>query len=100
MEHLKVVLRILLAHQFKVNQKKCALRCLAVECLRHVVPGRGVEMDPTKVSSVLQWPTLKNLKEVRGFLGLIGYFQCFIRDYGRLVQPLTTLLKKEHTLLE
>ena len=53
-EHLKVVLRILLAHQFKVNQKKCALRCLAVECLGHVVPGRGVEMDPTKVSSVLQ----------------------------------------------
>ena len=52
-------------------------------------------MDLDKVSSVLNWPTPQNLKEVRGFLGLTGYYRCFIRDYGKMAQPITTLLKKE-----
>ena len=52
-------------------------------------------MDPDKVSSVLNWPTPRNLKDVRGFLGLMGYYRRFIRDYGKMAQPLTALLKKE-----
>ena len=54
-------------------------------------------MDPNKVSSVLKWLTQQNLKGVRGFLGLTSYYRRFIKDYGKIAQPLTTLLKKEHS---
>ena len=52
-EHLTIVLHLLKTHQFKVNQKKCSLGCLTVEYMGHVVSAKGVEMDPKKVSIVL-----------------------------------------------
>lgn len=63
--------------------------------LDHVISELGVSMDPTKISSILKWPISASLKAVRGFLGLIGYYRRSIKDYGKISQSLTQLLKKE-----
>lgn len=52
-------------------------------------------MDSTKIEAVLAWPAPKNVKGVRGFLGLIGYYCKFIQDYGKIAKPLTELTEKE-----
>lgn len=54
-----------------------------------------MSLDPTKVSSILRWPPPKNVKGVRGFLGLTGYYRRFIADYGKIAKPLTELTKKD-----
>ena len=51
-------------------------------------------MDKGKVVCMLEWPYPKSMRDVRGFLGLTGYSRRFIKDYGSISQPLTTLLKK------
>lgn len=50
-------------------------------------------MDNSKVEAILQWQIPINLKQLRGFLGLSGYYRRFIKHYAILAQPLTDLLK-------
>jgi hypothetical protein len=53
----------------------------------------GVRVDPKKIESMQYWPHPKTLKILRGFLGLIGYYCKFVKNYGKIAAPLMTLLK-------
>jgi hypothetical protein len=49
--------------------------------------------------AVADWPTTSNIKEICGFLDLVGYYQKFIRHFGILAKPLTELLKKDQVFV-
>jgi len=54
-----------------------------------------VQPDKDKISAIQQWPTPTTAKELRGFLGLSGYYKRFIWNYGKIAAPLIEFLKKE-----
>lgn len=96
MEQLEEVLKLLDQHQLVANRKKCSFGQRTIEYLGHLIHEKGVAVDPSKVQSVLKWPIPRNVKGVRGFLGLTGYYRKFIRDYGKIAKPLTELTKKDN----
>lgn len=73
---------------------KCRFAQQSISYLGHVVSYHGVSIDPSKIDAVQQWPTPQNIKELRSFLGLAGYYRKFMRNYAILARPLTDLLKK------
>ncbi|XP_024959495.1 uncharacterized protein LOC112500284 [Cynara cardunculus var. scolymus] len=93
---LSLVLHVLMTNRFVVNQEKCSFGQSSVEYLGHIIDGKGVSIDLKKVQAVLDWPTPKQVKGVRGFLGLSSYYRKFVRNYGSIAKPLTELTKKDN----
>jgi hypothetical protein len=65
-----------------------------VDYLGHIVNKDGVHVDPKKIEAMQDWPHPKNIKILCGFMGLTGYYLKFVKNYGKIVVPLTSLLKK------
>ena len=63
--------------------------------LGHIVSGKGVEPEPSKVRDILDWPKPTTVKDLHAFLGLMGFYRKFIRNYAAIAAPLTTLLCKD-----
>lgn len=91
---LQQVFEVIREHKFFLKRSKCSFAQSEVEYLGHCISAKGVATEPSKVSAVQNWPRPKNLKDVRGFLGLTGYYRKFIKHYGLISRPLSGFLKK------
>ena len=52
-------------------------------------------MDLSKVDTIVNWPSLINIKDILSFLGFANFYRRFIYRYSRLAAPLTNLTRKE-----
>ncbi|CAM6115241.1 unnamed protein product [Calypogeia fissa] len=63
--------------------------------LGHKISKKGIEVDHEKVAIWLAITFPKTLKEVRAFLGCVGYYRRFIQNYAKIALPLTEMLKRD-----
>jgi hypothetical protein len=94
LQNLREVFTLLHQHQLKVKLSKCSFAQKQLSYLGHVISAQGVATDPTKVDIIKNWPTPSNVKDVRSFLGMAGYYRKFVKNFGTICKPLTNLLKK------
>jgi hypothetical protein len=94
LKHLALVLQKLRDHKLYMKATKCSFAQSQLEYLGHIISVDGVATDPAKTEDMLKWPTPTSVTELRGFLGLTGYYRKFVRNYGIMAKPLTQLLRK------
>ena len=78
-----------------LEPRKCRFHTNKVTFLGYVISGDGIEMDPAKVQTVLDWGTPKNVKDVQSFLGFANFYRRFIKNYSEIAAPLTALTRKD-----
>jgi hypothetical protein len=78
----------------KIRTEKCKFLTAATEFLGHWVDGTGKAVLPDKVQQLRDRPPPKNAKEVKEFLGGVGYYQEFIPNYSVMTYPIRRLLRK------
>jgi hypothetical protein len=66
-----------------------------VKFLGHVVSKKGILVDPSKIESIVDWKTPSSVHEIRSFLGLAGYYRCFIENFSKITSLLTQLTRKD-----
>ena len=57
--------------------------------------GKGLQMDPEKVSALQAWEAPTSVQAVQAFLGFANFYRHFIKDFSRIAVPLTDLTKKD-----
>jgi hypothetical protein len=92
--HLRLVLDALRRNQFYGKLKKCAFWLSEVAFLGHVINQHGIAVGPKNVAVVVEWKRPSSVSEIRSFLGLAGYYRCFVPNFSTITKPLTRLLEK------
>ena len=78
--------------QLKV--KKCTFMQTEVVFLGHIVGWAGLACDSAKLSAVRNWHAPDKVKGVRQFVGFVGYYRRFVKDFADLAEPLVALTRK------
>ena len=94
-EHLKrleTVFYKLSAAGLKLKPSKCLFFRDEIEYLGHVVSGKGIATNPKKVEAVTKWPSPKTVYDVRSFLGFVGYYRRFIKEFSKIAKPIREVI--------
>lgn len=94
-KNLETILRVLQDANLKVQPDKSEFLRKSVEFLGYVITENGIKPNLKKIEAIEKWPEPKTVKELRGFLGLIGYYRRFVKDFAKMAKPLTKLFRGE-----
>nr|GEV86831.1 retrotransposon protein, putative, Ty3-gypsy subclass [Tanacetum cinerariifolium] len=94
-EYLKLILELFKKEKLYAKFSKCEFWILRVQFLGHVIDGRGIHVDPSKIEPVIDWASPKTPMEIHQFLGLAGYCRRFIEGFSKIAKPMIKLTQKK-----
>jgi len=92
-KHVRIVLKALEEAGMILNIKKCSFFTPEVRFLGHIISENGSRPDPRNIEKVINWPTPKNITDVRGFNNLAVQFLRYTPKLAEIAKPLTDLQK-------
>ena len=95
LEHLEIVFSCLQEAGLKMKHFKCDFFKSEIHYLGHLISPEGISPLPNKLDCIKHMPALKDVKEIKQFLGLTGYYRKFVPRFADISRPLTTLMKKD-----
>ena len=93
--HLRKTFEAAMKAGIKLKASKCHFCYPEIEFVGHLVSEKGIRMMPEKVERVQAWPVPKSQTELKGFLGLAGYYRRLIKDFASIAVPLNKMTSKK-----
>ena len=93
--HLAEVLQKLRGAHLYAKAQKCSFGVGSIEFCGFIVSQHGIATCPNKIKAIRDWPIPENVKDVRSFLGLCGFYNKFVENIAEIAAPMTDLLHKD-----
>jgi transposase InsO family protein len=92
-EHVKKVLQRLQDAGLQADIAKCEFHVTRTKYLGYILTTEGLEVDPDKTEPLRNWARPTTVTGVKSFLGFCGFYRQFIRNFGLIAKPLTTITR-------
>jgi hypothetical protein len=94
-EHLRKVLQRLQDCQLYAKLSKCEFWISEVLFLGHIINRDGLAVCPKKVAGIMNWKAPKDVRGIKSFIGMAGYYRRFIEGFSKIARPMTVLIAKK-----
>lgn len=98
-ESLTKVFQRLRNANLKIQLDKSEFLRKEIAFLGHIVTPNGVKPNPNKIKAIKDFPLPRTEKQIKSFLGLLGYYRKFIKDFAKLTKPFTECLRKDKRII-
>ena len=95
LEHLTQILDVCVKKRLVLSWEKSYFMVREGIVLGNLVSSKGLEVDKAKVEVIQDLALPKSIRELRSFLGHVGFYRRFIQDFAKVPKPLNSLLCKE-----
>ena len=94
LQHLEEIFERLPKAGLKLKLQKCSFFKKHIQYLGHLISDEGIQPLPEKLESIAKMPVPQNAKQVKQFLGLVGYYRKFVPCFSDIARPLTQFTRK------
>ncbi|UYV79429.1 K02A2.6-like [Cordylochernes scorpioides] len=94
LKRLEAVFRCFRESNLRLNDQKCRFAFEELEILGYITSKHGIKPAEHNIKAVRNFPRPKKVKQVQSFLGMCSYYRKFIKDFSKIADPLTNLIKK------
>jgi hypothetical protein len=69
-----MMLQVLREHKLYAKLSKCIFYQNNIHYSRNIISENGMEVDPEKIEAIRGWSALRNVTEIKSFMGIFGYY--------------------------
>ncbi len=90
---LRELFTLLTSNRVKLNLSKCTFGLKEVTFLGNCISAEGSQPDPKNIEAVMKMKPPINVREVRRFLGMCGFYRKYLPSFAKVATPLTNLTR-------
>ena len=98
LHHLTLVLQRCIKKNLVLNWEKCHFMVRQCIFLSHIISSKVIKVNKAKVDLISNLPPPKTVREVRSFLGHVGFYRRFIKDLAKFLDPYAIYLLRMYLL--
>ena len=89
--HLKYIMDRFKQYCITINKDKCSFGETSIKYLGFLITPQGVSTDHEKTDAIRNYPTPKNWKDIKKFLGAVGWYRHYVPNFADKAKPLSKL---------